>query len=102
MRKTAYECKMVNRVVPADELEAATKTYADRLALIDPEALYGTKLAISRGMEVTGLRAAIDAGVDIFAPMYAAKTESGARFEEITAEKGLSAALKWRMSQFDQ
>lgn len=100
--QTAYECKMVNRVVPAAELASATKAYANRLALIDPEALYGTKLAISRGLEVTGLRAAIDAGVDIFAPMYAAKTESGARFEAITAEQGLSAALKWRMSQFEE
>ena len=100
--RTALECNMVNRVVPDDELDAATSKYANRLALVDPEALYGTKLALRRGMEVTGLRAAIDAGVDLLAPMYAAKTQSGVRFEEITQEKGLGAALKWRMSQFDE
>ena len=100
--QTALECNMVNRVVPLEELESATEKYANRLALIDPEALYGTKLALRRGMEVAGLRAAIDAGVDVLAPMYATKTASGVRFEELTAAEGLAAALKWRMSQFDE
>jgi enoyl-CoA hydratase/carnithine racemase len=98
---TALECGMVNRVVPAAELEERTRGYANRLALIDPEALLGTKLALRRGMEATGLRTALQAGVDVVAPMYAARTESGMRFEQLTREQGLVAALRWRRSQFD-
>ena len=97
---TALEYGMVNRVVPDEELAEATRRYAERLALVDPEALYGTKLALRRGMEACGLRAALETGVDVVAPMYAAKTESGAQFEEITARDGLGAALKWRRDQF--
>ena len=98
--KTALECNMVNRVVPDDELESATRSYAQRLALIDKEALYSTKLALRRGMEASGVGNAINAGADVLAPMYAAKTESGSKFEAITRQDGLSAALKWRRDQF--
>ncbi len=97
---TALECNMVNRVVPAADLEEATRKYAERLALIDPEALYGTKQALRRGLEAAGMYTALKAGVDVLAPMYAATTESGAKFMEMSREGGLGAALKWRMAQF--
>ena len=100
--QTALECNLVNRVVPVDQLEQATTAYANRLALIDPEALFGTKLALRRGLEATGLPAALRAGTDVLAPVYAAKTESGAKFMQLTAAEGLGSALKWRMSQFDE
>tara|TARA_Y100000588_G_scaffold387504_2_gene485425 strand:- start:488 stop:1021 length:534 start_codon:yes stop_codon:yes gene_type:complete len=99
---TALECNMVNRVVARASLESETIKYAERLALIDPEGLYGAKTALRRGLEICGLHAALNAGVDVLAPMYAATTHSGAKFEEITHEKGLGAALKWRMSQFNR
>lgn len=99
--KTALECNMVNRVVPAGELDEATGKYAQRLALVDREALFGTKLALRRGMEASGMRTALNAGVDILAPMYAAKTESGGKFSEIASAQGLGAALKWRGAQFE-
>jgi len=99
---TALECNMVNRVVARASLESETIKYAERLALIDPEGLYGAKTALRRGLEICGLYAALNAGVDVLAPMYAATTHSGAKFEEITHEKGLGAALKWRMSQFNR
>ena len=38
--------------------------------------------------------------MDVLAPMYAARTESGAAFEEIVKKEGLGAALKWRHGQF--
>jgi hypothetical protein len=37
---------------------------------------------------------------DIVAPLYAARTEVGERFSEITRKDGLGAALKWRAAQF--
>ena len=100
--QTALECGMVNRVVPAGELEEATRKYAERLALIDPEALTGTKLALRRGLEAGGFRTAMRSGGDVLAPMYAATTESGTKFEAITEKEGLRAALKWRNAQFKE
>src|SRR5262249_11467709 len=71
-----------------------------RMALISPEALAGTKLAVNRGAEAAGFRSAIMAGLDILASVYAARTEVGARFDEIREKEGLGAALRWRAAQF--
>ena len=100
--ETAKEFGMVNRVVPAGELDAAALKLAQRMALIDPEALTGTKLGLRRTAEAAGLRNGILNGVDIVSIMYAAETESGTRFKEITEKDGLSAALKWRGDQFNE
>ncbi len=98
--RAAREMGMVNRVVPLAELAAATMKYARRLALIAPESLAFTKLAIRRGAEAAGFRNAIQAGLDVVAPLYAARTAVGMRFQEIKEKEGLGAALKWRASQF--
>ena len=34
------------------------------------------------------------------APLYAARTEVGMKFDEIREKEGLGAALKWRAAQF--
>src|SRR5215470_17025545 len=98
--QTALQYGMVNRVVPRAELEAATMKFARRLALISPEALAATKLAISRGADAAGFRNAIRAGLDVLAPLYAARTEVGMKFDEIREKEGLVAALRWRAAQF--
>jgi len=98
--QTALELRMINRVVPRAELRAATLKYARRLALISPEALKATKLAINRGMEDAGFRNALQSGLDVVAPLYAASTEVGRQFDAIRAKEGLKAALKWRRDQF--
>jgi enoyl-CoA hydratase/carnithine racemase len=100
--ETALRFGMINRVVPLDELRDATLKYAHRLSLISPEALVATKLSINRGADVAGFRNAMQAGLDVVAPLYAAKTEAGMQFKEITKEKGLGAALKWRGEQFKE
>jgi enoyl-CoA hydratase len=99
--REALALGMINRVVPADELRDATLKYARRLALIAPEALATMKLAINRGMDAAGFRTALQAGLDMVAPLYAARTEVGAQFDEIRAKDGLKAALRWRHAQFD-
>jgi enoyl-CoA hydratase/carnithine racemase len=96
---TALRYGMVNRVVPRAELEVATLKFAHRLALISPEALAGTKLAINRGADAAGFRNAIRAGLDVLAPLYAARTEVGMKFDEIREKEGLGAALRWRAAQ---
>jgi enoyl-CoA hydratase len=99
--KTALELGMVNRIVPRDELPAATTKLAQRMALIAPETLAATKLAINRGADAAGFRNAMQAGIDVIAPLYAATTEVGAQFRELARKEGLPAALKWRKAQFD-
>jgi len=98
--KTALSYGMVNRVVPRARLQAETLKFARRLTLISPEALVATKLATRRGAEAAGFRNAILAGVDVLAPLYAARTEVGMKFDEIREKEGLGAALKWRAAQF--
>jgi enoyl-CoA hydratase/carnithine racemase len=98
---TAMSYGIVNRVVPAATLEEATMKYAQRMTLIAPEVLAAAKLAISRGAEAQGFRSALNAGLDVCAPLYAATTEVGREFEERRARDGLKAALDWRKAQFD-
>jgi enoyl-CoA hydratase len=91
---------MVNHVVPLDELHERTMKFAKRMAFISPEALEKMKLAINRGADSAGFRNAMKAGLDIVAPLYAAKTEYGEKFHEIKKNEGLPAALKWRKAHF--
>ena len=97
----ALELGMINKMVPPQELATATMSYAKRLTLIAPEALAATKLAINRGADAAGFRNAMQAGIDVVAPLYAAKTEIGAEFRDMTKKEGLAAAVKWRRRQFE-
>jgi enoyl-CoA hydratase/carnithine racemase len=99
---TALAYGMVNRVVPRAELEQATMKFARRMAMMAPESLQATKLAINRGADAAGFRNAIRAGLDVLAPLYAATTEVGKKFDEIREKKGLGAALRWRAAQFTE
>src|SRR5262249_61604206 len=76
--------------------------FARRMALISPEALAHTKLAINRGADAMGFLNAMHAGLDVVAPLYAAKTDVGVKFTEIRQKEGLRAALKWRRDQLAQ
>src|SRR5689334_24280321 len=87
--RTAQAWGMVNRVVPRAELSAATMKVARRMALMAPEALTATKLSVNRGAECSGFLAAMHTGVDILAPLYAARTEIGTKFDEIREKEGL-------------
>jgi enoyl-CoA hydratase/carnithine racemase len=98
---TALDLGMINRIVPRDELPAATLKFAKRLALVAPEALAACKLAINRGADAAGFRNAMQAGIDVVAPLYVAKTEVGQKFREIAQKDGVAAAVKWRKAQFD-
>ena len=97
---TALAYGMVNRVVPRAELHEATMKFTRRMALMSPESLMATKLAINRGADAAGFRNAIRAGLDVLAPLYAATTEVGKKFDEIREKEGLGAALRWRATQF--
>ena len=98
--QTALSFGMINRIVSAAELRAATMKYAKRLSLISPEALRWGKRIINRGAEIAGMRSAIEAGVDSFVSLYATQTEVGREFGRRVGEGGLKAALEWRRAQF--
>src|SRR5690349_618249 len=100
--QTALDLGMVNRVVPRETLAEATGKLARRLALIAPEALAATKLAINRGADAAGFRNAMQAGIDVVAPLYAATTEVSAEFRARAERDGLPTALKWRKAQFEE
>jgi len=100
--QTAFAYGMVNRVVPRADLHAATLKFARRMALMSPEALMATKLAINRGADAAGFRNAIRSGLDVLAALYAARTEVGTTFDEIREKEGLGAALRWRAAQFKE
>src|SRR5271166_1194553 len=98
--QTALALGMVNRVVPLAELRDASLRWAQRLSLISPEALYATKRAVNRGADAAGFRTALYAGLDVIGPLYATKTELGAKFRDIVAREGVPAAVRWRAAQF--
>jgi enoyl-CoA hydratase len=98
----AEQIGMVNRVVPRERLSEATMKCARRMALMAPEALTAAKLAINRGLDAAGIRNAVNAGLDVLAPLYAATTDVGRQFDEIKGRDGLKAALQWRRDQFKE
>ena len=100
--QTALQRGMVNRVVPVDELREASVHYAKRLSLISPEALYATKRAVNRVADASGFRTGLYAGLDVVGPLYATKTEFGAKFRDMVAAKGVPAAVRWRAAQFKE
>ena len=100
--ETALQLGMVNRVVPLGDLAQASLAWAKRLALISPEALYATKLAINRGADAAGFTNRIHVGLDVVAPLYATKTELGQRFRDMVAAEGVPAAVRWRAAQFKE
>src|SRR5260370_3068684 len=81
--QTALQYGMVNRVVPRADLGAATMKLARRIALISPEALAGTKLAVNRAADAAGFRNPLRARLHRLAALYAARTQVGIQFDAI-------------------
>lgn len=75
---------------------------ASRHPEVAPQTLAAIKLAINGGADAAGFRNAMQAGIDVVAPLYAAKTEISSAFREMTRKEGLAAAVKWRRRQFEE
>ena len=58
--------------------------------------------AVNRVADAAGLRTALYAGLDVVVPLYATRTELGAKFREIVAAEGVPAAVRWRRAQFEK
>jgi enoyl-CoA hydratase/carnithine racemase len=97
----AYRVGLVNRVVAGDGLERAVEELVGKIAPTPLPTLRLTKLALTRAYEAMGLRAAVDANVDISAILNAVDSPEHREFGRVVAEHGLKAALAWRDSRYD-
>jgi enoyl-CoA hydratase len=96
----AKEIGMVNRVVPAAELDAAALTLAQHIAAIDPDLVKETKRAINRAFEAQNMLQALEEALAIDLAIEGAGSPDKARFMEIARRDGLKAALAWRDARF--
>lgn len=75
LAERAYELGMVNRVVPAGDLDAVTMDIADRIAQMPRMALTLTKMAVNFAEDSMGLRAGIDHAFGLHQLAHAASAE---------------------------
>jgi enoyl-CoA hydratase len=92
---------LVNRVVPAAELEEATAALVRRIVPTPLPVLELTKLALVRAYEAMGLRPAQSANLELMAALNALDTPEQREFDAIVAAQGLRAALAWRASLYE-
>lgn len=91
---------LVNRVVPAAELDSVVEQTARRIALAPLSVLRYTKRTLNRAYEAMGLRDAVASNLDIAAVLNSAATPERAEFTDLVATKGLGAALAWRDARY--
>jgi enoyl-CoA hydratase/carnithine racemase len=96
----AKEIGMVNRVVPATELDAAALALAQHIAAIDPELVKETKRAINRAFEAQNMLQALEEALAIDLAIEGAGSPDKAQFMAIARRDGLKAALAWRDARF--
>lgn len=84
----ACEYGMVNKVVPADSLEAETMAMAQRIAKAPPFAMRLVKKSLNRSMDVQGMRQALSAHFDLHQLSHLSEEYRQTR------EAGLSKAIK--------
>ncbi len=91
---------IVSRVVEPGEHLAAALRIARNIAVIDPALVRETKKALNRTYEIQGMRAALDAALDIDHAIESAGSPDKKRFMDLAREQGLKAALAWREARF--
>jgi enoyl-CoA hydratase len=96
----AHRIGLVNRVVPADELDEAVAALVAKIAPTPLPVLRHTKLALLRAYEAAGLVQAVGANLDISSILNASDTPEQREFDAIAARDGLKAALAWRDSRY--
>jgi enoyl-CoA hydratase/carnithine racemase len=96
----AREIGMVNRVVPAAELEATAFAIAEHIAAVDPNLVKQTKRAINRAYEAQNILDALEEALAIDLDIEGAGSPDKIAFMEIARRDGLKAALAWRDARF--
>src|SRR5262245_50246561 len=96
----ARELGLVNRIVPALELDATALALAKHIAAIDPELVKQTKRAINRAYEAQNMLAALEEGLAIDLAIEGAGSPDKIAFMDIARRDGLKAAIAWRDARF--
>lgn len=96
----AAQIGLINRVVPADQVEAAALALAGHLAVIDPRLVRQTKAAINQCFEAMGLMQALNGALDIDLAIEGPGSDDKRAFMEIARKDGLRAAIAWRDRRF--
>jgi enoyl-CoA hydratase len=96
----ALRIGLVNRVVPAAELDDATLALAQEIAKNEPFVVQTTKRALNRVWDVAGFRAAMAANTELDVMIETANLPARDEFRRITSEEGLKAAIAWRDARF--
>jgi enoyl-CoA hydratase len=96
----AHRIGLVNRVVPRDELDDATMALADEIARNEPFVVRTMKASINRVWQLAGLRAALDANIELDVMIETANLPARDEFRRITQEEGLKAAIAWRDARY--
>jgi enoyl-CoA hydratase/carnithine racemase len=96
----ALRIGLVNRVVPAEELDEATLALANEIAKNEPFVIQTTKRALNRAWDVAGFRAAMTANTELDVMIETANLPARDEFRHITQEEGLKAAIAWRDARF--
>jgi enoyl-CoA hydratase len=94
----AAEIGLVNRAIPAAEVEAVARAYAERVAHIPLDMLYSHKDAIHRWFDAMGIMAGMASANDLDAIDFTGPTM--AEFGRRIAEDGFKSALEWRDGPF--
>jgi len=96
----ALEIGMINRIVPAAELDEAALGLARHIAAIDPGLVKETKRAVNRALEAQGMLQALEAALEIDLAIEGEGSPDKIEFMDIARRDGLKAALAWRDARF--
>jgi enoyl-CoA hydratase len=96
----ARELGMVNRIVPAAELDDAALNMAKHIAAIDPDLVKETKRAINRALEAQNMLPALEEALAIDLAIEGTGSPDKAQFFDIARRDGLRAAIAWRDARF--
>lgn len=96
----AEEYGMINYAWPADELEAKTLSFAERIAIMSSDHLAMLKLTMNRFYENMGIYSSLRSATE--QDILAQATEFAYSFGEQVRENGLKAAIDWRDRPYDK
>jgi len=96
----AHRIGLVNRIVSRDELDDATLALAEEIAKNEPFVVRTMKASINRVWQLSGLRAALDANIELDVMIETANLPARDEFRRITQEEGLKAAIAWRDARY--
>ena len=89
----------VNRLFPAEDLEAETMKVARRLAGMPRETMAMLKTQLNKTYEIKGFHNAMEYSAEMFNLCRINQVQQEADFNKIVVERGLMEAIKWKESQ---